>query len=399
MYSPDNKILKNYSDVLVNFALGGGKGIKAKEVIYLQFDLLALPLALEAYKRILENDSYPIVKIQTEEFSKLFYQKARDHQLEFFPKKYTKSLVDTIDHRIYLMADKNPFYLKNIDPKKIMKTNKSRQLLRKWLFKKEDQGKLSWTIALYGTLGMAKEAGLSLKEYWKQIAKACFLNDSNPIDKWKIVFKDLERIKKSLNKLSIDKIHLISKETDLWIRLGKKRVWMGGGGRNIPSFEIFTSPDWRGTNGKIYFDFPLYRYGNIIKGIFLEFKNGRVIKAKARKNEKLLKALVSQKNADKIGEFSLTDKRFSKIDKFMAHTLYDENFGGKWGNTHLALGSSYHDAYDGKMSKMKAKDWRELGFNESQEHTDIMAKDNRQVEVILKNKVKKVIYKDGEFLI
>ena len=399
MFEPSKKILRNYALVMVNFALGGGKGIKEKEIVYLQFDYPALPLALEVYKLILEKDAYPILKISDDSFAKIFYANARDHQLKFFPKKYSKALVETIDHRVYLMADRDPLYLKNVEPKKIFLANQSNQLLKKWLFAKEDQGKLTWSLCLYGTPGMAKEASLSLEEYWEQIIKACFLNERDPLKKCQIVFIKINSIKQKLNELPIKKIHLLAKDTDLWITLGEKRKFIGIDGRNIPSFEVFTSPDWRGTNGKIYFDFPLYRFGNIIEGVYLEFKDGKVVKAKADKNEKLLLEMIKQKNADKIGEFSLTDARFSKITKFMANTLFDENFGGNFGNAHLALGSSYHDCYHGEIKNVAEKQWRNMGFNESQEHTDIIATTNRTVEAILTDGTKKVIYTDGKFVI
>lgn len=399
MFIPDRKILRNYAKVMVDFALGGGKGIKEKEVVYLQFDYPALSLAQAIYQRILERGAYPILKINDDSFSKIFYQIAQDHQLDFFPKKYSKSLIETIDHRLYLMADRDPLYLKKVDPKKIFRVNKANQWIKKWLFEKEDQGKLTWSLCLFGTQGMAKEAGLSLKDYWGQIVKACFLDETDPVNRWQKVFQQIKKIKEKLNQLPIDKIHLLAKNTDLWINLGKKRKFCGGDGRNIPSFEIFTSPDWRGTKGKIYFDFPLYRYGNIIKDIYLEFKEGKVIKARAGKNEIMLKQLVKQKNADKIGEFSLTDLRFSKITKFMANTLYDENFGGRHGNTHIALGSSYHDCYQGKAKQLTEKDWRRLGYNQSVEHTDIISTTNRQVEAVLKNGLKIVLYKEGKFVL
>lgn len=397
MYTPSKKILKKYSDVLVNFALGGGEGIKKDDVVYIQFDLLAQPLALEVYRRVLENGAHPLVRGYDYRFSKEFFELANDKQLDFFPKEYIKSLIDTYDHRIYLIADDDPFYLKNADPKKIMRSKKNNSLVRKWMDEKEDQGNLTWTLALYGTDGMAKEANLSLTQFWNQINKACFLKDEDPIKTWKKVSKSIDNIRGRLSDLPIERLHLTADKTDLWITMGKKRKWNGGSGRNIPSFEIFTSPDWRGTNGHVYFDYPLYRFGNLIKGVYLEFKDGFVVKAKAEKNQKLLQEFIKQENADKIGEYSLTDRRHSHITKFMANTLYDENFGGKWGNTHLALGTSYHDTYAGNPSELKEKDWKDLGFNESPEHTDIMATTNRRVEAYLKGGKKKIIYKDGEF--
>lgn len=399
MYNQSKEILENYAKVMVDFALGKGKGIKKGDVVYLIYDFEAKPLALAIFKRILEKGGHPIVKSADEDFEKTMFEVASDDQLTFFPEKYLKSLVDTIDHRIYLIAPTNPLLLKNVDSKKIILANQSKQKIKKWIFEKEDQGKLTWTLCLYGTKGMAKEAGLKLEEFWQEIIKACFLDEKDPIAKWQSVFEKINQLREKLNKLPVSKFHLLSKDTDLYISLGEKRLWQGGRGANIPSFEIFTSPDWRGVEGKIYFNFPLYRYGNIIKDIYLEFKEGKVIKAKALKNEKLLQEMLKQKNADKIGEFSLTDKRFSKISKFMANTLYDENFGGDYGNSHLAIGSSYHDCYNGDSKKLTDKDWERLGFNDSVEHCDIINTNPKTVEAIMKDGSKKLIYKNGLFLI
>jgi aminopeptidase len=399
MFVPNKKILENYAKVLIDFALGKGQGIKEKQVIYLQYDTEALPLALAVYKRILEKGAHPMVKGIEESFQKTMFENANDDQLKFFPKEYTRSLVNTIDHRIYLIAPTDPFLLKSIDPKKIITANSEKQMLRKWLFEKEDQGKLTWTLCLYGTLGMAREAGLSIKDFWQEIINACYLDRDNPIKTWESTFSQINDLKKKLNDLPVDTYHIISEKTDLYIKLGERRRWQGGSGANIPSFEIFTSPDWRGVNGKIFFNFPLYRYGNIIKNIQLEFKDGIVVKATANKNEKLLKEMIAQKNANKIGEFSLTDRRFSKISRFMANTLYDENFGGDFGNSHLAVGTSYHDCYSGNVKKMKEKDWERLGFNESVEHCDIINTNSKTVEAILKDGSKKIIYKNGQFVI
>ena len=399
MFIPSQTILEKYARVLVNFALGGGKGIKKGEVVYVGFDETAKPLALEVLKTILKSGGHPIMRMSSDDFERTFLELADKSQLEFFPRKYYKALVKTIDHRIALLSHKDPLYLKDIDPKKIILSNKKLQIFKKWLFAKEDQGKLTWTLGLYGTKKQADQAGLTLKEYWNQIIKACFLDYEDPVKRWKEVFKKIEKLKKRINSMKIKTLYFKGKDTDLKVGIGKKRLFVGGSGRNIPSFEIFTSPDWRLIEGKIYFDLPLYRYGNIIRGVYLEFKNGKVVKAKAKKNEKLLKELIKQKNADKVGEISLTDKRFSRIDKFMAHTLYDENFGGKWGNMHLALGSSYHDCYAGDAKKLKVADWRKLGFNESPEHTDIIQTQDRRVEVELNNGVKRLLYEGGEFKI
>jgi aminopeptidase len=73
------------------------------------------------------------------------------------------------------------------------------------------------------------------------------------------------------------------------------------------------------------FNQPLYYHGNMIDGIFLRFEQGVCVEARASSNEKLLQEMIAMPHADKLGEFSLTDKRFSRISRFMGETLYDEN--------------------------------------------------------------------------
>jgi aminopeptidase len=116
---------------------------------------------------------------------------------------------------------------------------------------KEQAGRLSWSLCLYGTPSMAQEAGLSLEEYWEQIIEACYLQEEDPVGKWKEVQGEIEEIKEKLDALQIKGLHIKGEDVDLHIRLGAYRKWLSGGGKNIPSFEIFTSPDWRGTRGSI----------------------------------------------------------------------------------------------------------------------------------------------------
>jgi aminopeptidase len=121
---------------------------------------------------------------------------------------------------------------------------------------------------------------------------------------------------------------------------------------------------------------------------------------RANENEDALKEMISQENADKVGEFSLTDRRHSRITKFMATTLFDENMGGVHGNTHIALGNAYKDTYTGDMSAVSDDKWSEMGYNSCPKvHTDIISTSDRIVTAILADKTEKIIYKDGEFML
>jgi aminopeptidase len=399
MFIPSQTILSKYADVLIKFALNSGKGVKKNEVVYIVSQTPGIPLAKAIYKAVLARGANPLISLVDDDFKLIHIENGTEKQISFFPGQYYRGLADSIDHWIRILADRDPMFLKSCDPGKIIRHTRSAKQFREWLDEKEDKGLFTWTLCLYGTEGLAGEAGLSVEQYWAQIRRACFLDDNNPVKKWRSVFGGINQILGRLNKMPIDKLHVEAKDTDLWITLGDRRRWLGGSGRNIPSFEIFTSPDWRGTNGHISFDLPLYRYGNILRDIRLEFKNGRIVRATARSNEKFLHEMIAQKNADKIGEFSLTDNRFSRINRFMADSLYDENFGGRFGNTHLAVGRAYHDTCTGNTKGMSKKDYDRLGFNHSAEHTDIIATTDRTVTALLKDGGKKVIYRHGRFTV
>lgn len=398
-YNPPKEILDRYADVLVNFALNSGEGVKKGEVVLLRVGEIAKPLLRSLRKSLLNCGAHPIINYFPDDFDREFYELAQDHHIEFFPDKYVRGLVDQIDHVITIVAETNPKELEGIDPKKIMKRGLTYKPYMDWRHEKEAQGKLTWTMALYGTEAQAKEAGLSLEEYWNQIINACFLDHEKPIEKWREVFSETERIKEKLNSMKIKTLHVKGENIDLKVGIDQNRRWLGGSGRNIPSFELYISPDWRKTEGKIKFNQPLYRYGNLIKDVELEFKNGRVVSSKASQNEHVIKEMIATENADKIGEFSLTDSRMSRITKFMAETLFDENMGGEHGNTHIALGNAYQDSFPGDLTKVTKEQWKEMGYNNSVIHTDIISTEPRTVTATLEDGSEAVIYKDGKFTV
>jgi aminopeptidase len=396
-YTPSIEILEKYADVLVNYALNSGAGVKKGEVVICVAPDVAKPLLLALQNTLLKAGAYPMIRMSPTGFNKDFYILASEDQLKFFPKKYLLERINLIDHQIGIIADVDPFELKDVDPKKLIMARESSKPYKDKLFEKESKGKFTWTLGLWGTPNKAKEVNLSYEEYWEQIIQACFLDKPDPIKEWKNVASLQKKIITKINNLRMEYIHFQGEDMDITHKLGENRIWLGGSGRNIPSFEIFTSPDWRGTNGWIKFNEPLYRYGNVLKEVYLEFKDGLVVKAKAKQGEKMLQEMVKGKNADKVGEISLTDNRMSRITHPMAETLFDENMGGPFGNTHLAIGSAYHDTFRGDQSKPTKKDWQKMGFNDSAEHTDIISTTNRTVTATLPNGKQKIIYQNGQF--
>ena len=397
-YQPSDEILNKYAGLLVHYALGGGTGVKPGEVVLVHVPECAKPIYVPLRNAILDAGAHPIIQLVADDVDMAgYFERATDDQLDFFADKYFRGIVDQIDHNVSIIAESNKHELEGVDAKKIMRRSRSMKPYREWREQKEAKGAFTWTLALYGTEAMAQEVGMSLEEYWEQIIKACFLDSVDPIQVWKDTYKELEAIRTKLNGLSVQKFHVVADGIDLWVKCGPNRAWLGGGGRNIPSFELFISPDWRGTEGYISFNQPLYYMGTLIEGVKLVFQEGKVVEATASKNEPLLKEMISVENADKIGEFSLTDGRFSHITKLMGETLYDENMGGPEGNTHIAVGNAYEDSYPGDASVITPEQWSDWGFNKSVVHTDIISTERRTVTAHLEDGSEVVIYRDGEF--
>jgi aminopeptidase len=88
-------------------------------------------------------------------------------------------------------------------------------------------------------------------------------------------------------------------------------------------------------NGHIRYTYPACHYGREVEDVRLQFKDGKVTKAAATKNEQfLLQMLETDKGARYVGEFAFGTN--PGIQRFTRNTLFDEKIGG---TIHLALGA------------------------------------------------------------
>ena len=391
--------LEKYADVLLWGLMTARTGrFRKNDIILIRGDLGAVKLAQCLHAKILDMGMHPVVRFGlTSDMEKAFYEKANHRQLIFEPPG-AKDLHKSINGSVYLFAPESLTHLSGVDPKKIAQAAVARKPLRDLLRKREEQGTFGWTLCMLPTPELAKHARLSLKQYTNQVIKACYLDQDDPVGAWKRLYKEATAVKKWMNSMDVAYYHVESGSVDLRITPGKRRRWLGVSGHNIPSFELFVSPDWRGTEGVYFSNQPSFRNGNRVEGVQLEFKKGKVVKIKARKGEDFaVKQVSMDTGAKQIGEFSLTDKRFSRIDKFMANTLYDENHGGRYGNCHIALGASYSDTYDSGSSKLTEKKKKEAGLNDSALHWDLVNTEKKTVTACLTSGENVIIYENGMF--
>lgn len=393
------KYLERYADVMLwGLTTARTQRFKKGDIVQVRFNLPALRLGELLHERLLERGLNPVMRFSpTPTMERNFFHKSVPKQLTFQPPG-TDALYETLNGSIFLHAPESITHLGDVDPKKIARFTIAQKPLRDILEKRDAAGKFGWTLCMLPTAELASHAQLDMATYSQQIIKACLLNRKDPVTHWKAIFKRAATLKRWLNRMAVKHYHVESAHIDLEVTPGEKRRWIGISGHNIPSFELFLSPDWRGTRGHYYANQPSYRSGNYVEGVHLEFAKGRVKEIQADTGEAFVrKQLGMDQGASQLGEFSLTDKRFSKIDRFMANTLFDENFGGRQGNCHVAVGSSYADTYEGDPAELTRERKAELGFNDSALHWDLVNTEKKRVSAHLTNGKIVTIYENGQF--
>jgi aminopeptidase len=393
------KQMERYCDVLIWALQTARRGsFEKNDVILIRYDLSAIRMAEILQAKVLDMGMNAIPRMGlTWTMERSFFEKANNQQLVFLAPG-EKELYSHLNGSVYLYAPGSLTHLSRIDPKRMGKAAVARKPLRDILDKRDEQGKFGWSLCMVPTPALARHAKLSMKEYTAQVIRACYLHRRDPVKEWKSIYKNAMAIKKWINNMKVKHYHVESKNVDLKITPGRNRKWIGLSGHNIPSFEIFLSPDWRGTEGLYFANQPSFRSGNYVEGVRIEFKKGNASRITAKKGKDfVVKQLSMDPGAKRIGEFSLTDKRFSKIDKFMANTLYDENYGGRYGNCHVALGSSYSNTYAGDPSRLTKEKKKKLGFNDSALHWDLVNTEEKRVTATLRSGQKIVVYENGMF--
>lgn len=391
--------LERYADVLLWGMKTARKGTFRKgDIILIQYDPPALPLAELLYARVLERGMHPVQRMGfTFRMERTFYGKSSGRQLTFIAPG-ERELLGRVNGRIFLRAPESLTHLQDIDPLRIGKVLVARKSLKDLLDRREEEGHYSWTLCTFPTKELALQAKTTPKAYAAQIVRACWLDDPDPVRKWNWIHREVGRIKAWLNNLPVKAFRIESASMDLTVTPGERRKWVGVSGHNIPSYEIFLSPDWRGTEGTFFANLPSFRSGNYVEGVRLTFRKGVAVEIRAETGQEFVRRQLSMdRGACRVGEFSLTDRRFSRIDRFMADTLFDENHGGACGNCHIALGSSYSDTYAGDPAELTKEKKRALGLNDSALHWDLVNTEDKTVTALLADGRRTVVYEKGHF--
>lgn len=242
----------------------------------------------------------------------------------------------------------------------------------------------------------------SYEDLYLTIFKACMIDENDPTANWNNYIEKTNAKVELLNDLEIKRLHYTnSLGTDLYVNLIPNAKWLGvGTGKekdmlvNMPSYEIFTSPDYHKTEGIVYSSKPLNYNGTLIEDFFLEFKDGKIINYDARKGKNVLKGIIeSDANSKYLGEVALVpiNSPIANMNLTFYETLFDEN-----ASCHLALGDSFITIID-NYEKYSKDDLLAMGLNQSKIHVDFMiGTADLNIDAEAKDGIIN-IFKDGKF--
>jgi aminopeptidase len=206
---------------------------------------------------------------------------------------------------------------------------------------------------------------------WDEIAHVCRLDEPDPAAAWRARGAALERAAERLTARRLDALRFVGPGTDLTVGLLPQSIWVGGGDHrddglphlpNIPTEEVFTTPDPTRTEGHVTSTQPLDVGGTIVRGLRVRFEGGRAVEIQADAGAEVLRGRAAvDDGACRLGEVALVDGsgRIGPLGVTFFDTLLDENAA-----SHIALGAGYPKGTDGTAP--------EGAINDSEIHIDFM---------------------------
>lgn len=294
-----------------------------------------------------------------------------------------QSRVDELSCLLWLDSD-DPDGLSGTDNEKISKANMARYPVIK-PYRDAIENKYQWCIAAVPGREWAKKVfpdlpvEEALEKLWEAILYTSRVSDE-PVKEWEIHNATLAKRCEFLNKYKFDRLEYKSSNgTDFTVGLNPKGIFCGGGettlganvyfNPNIPTEEVFTTPMRGRADGKVVATKPLSYQGKLIENFWFEFKDGKVVKLGAEKNQDLLEKMVSMdEGAAYLGEVALIAYKSPINDTgiLFYNTLFDEN-----ASCHLALGRGFNNCLE-DYEQYTNEQCRELGVNNSMLHVDFM---------------------------
>ncbi|MBL7261911.1 aminopeptidase [Paractinoplanes lichenicola] len=277
---------------------------------------------------------------------------------------------------IRLLGEPDPHLLDGLDPAKVAASPaEETQAMRRAVF-----NGMRWTVVGAPNPGWARQVfgEPDVERLWKAVGTAMRLDLEDPVAAWQERAEMLAERGRQLDALELTELRYSGEGTDLTVGLLPDSRWKGGGLvdadgvpylPNIPTEEVFTSPDRRRAEGVIRVTRPVVIAGQVITGLRVTFAGGRITEVAADDNADVVRAhLDTDEGARRLGEVALVDRdsRIARTGVVFHNMLFDENAA-----CHVAWGQSFPFAVagGGAMTEQQRAD---LGLNMSSVHTDVV---------------------------
>ena len=279
----------------------------------------------------------------------------------------------------------DPSALKGIDPAKPATARRARNAQCKVFRDGMDFGRNAWCIGGVPVVAWARTVFPELTDdeamyrLWSAVLSTARADGDNPHEAWETHNATFEKNKRMLNEAHFDALRYRSSNgTDLTIGLTAGHIWEGGATRtvggtlffpNMPTEEVFTSPDRMRVDGTVHSALPLTHSGNIVRDFWFRFEGGAVVDFDAAQGREVLEQiLATDENAVRLGEVALVSKNtpIRQSGLLFFSTLYDEN-----ASCHLALGTGFPECVEGGVD-MDVDQLLAAGVNHSHTHVDFM---------------------------
>jgi aminopeptidase len=277
---------------------------------------------------------------------------------------------------ISLSGNPTPELMKDLDPALVGRSDP--RDIRAAMVENIGGRHVNWTIVAAPTAGWATQVfgEPDVERLWDAVATATRLDEPDPVAAWRAHTDKLQERADALNEHGFDAIRFRGPGTDLTVGLVPDAPWRCATFEtargiphvpNLPTEEVFTSPNWRRAEGHVRSTYPLVTSGTRVTGLEFRFENGKIVDVQAESGADILRAqLAVDEQAPYLGEVALVDgsSPVKQTGLVFSDTLFDEN-----ATCHIAFGAGLPDILDPPLPKDELLD---AGINVSGIHTDFM---------------------------
>jgi aminopeptidase len=240
-------------------------------------------------------------------------------------------------------------------------------------------GLCNWTIVACPNEGWARTVfgEPDVERLWQAVATAVRLDEPDPVAAWRQHIARLEARAQQLNERHFDHLRYRGPGTDLTIGLHPESEWQAALDEsngiqhtaNMPTEEVFTTPDANRVEGTVRSTLPLQIQGTIVRDLQIRFERGRAVEIDASSGAEVMRTHAAMdEGAARLGEVALVDghSRVGQTGLVFYDTLFDEN-----ASSHIALGAAILQAVPW-AAELSPDERAARGVNHSSIHTDFM---------------------------